>query len=80
MTNEQLLIELAKTKAKNLPVNSQIRLTPEPNSLWIYNFGGSVFIGSDESEPAELLFDTPVYHVADRNNVLIARVQKLFID
>ena len=80
MTNEQLLIELAKTKAKNLPVNSQIRLIPEPNSLWVYNFNGEYFLGSDESEPAKVILDYTVYHVTDRNNVTLARVQKLIID
>lgn len=80
MTNEQLL-KIANNKAKFLPVNTQIRLTSEPKSLWLYNFGGSFFIGSCSSEPTELLFkNRSVYHISDKNNNIVARVQRLFID
>jgi len=78
MTTEQIL-HLAKIKAQHLLPNCQIRLTAEPNSLWLYNFAGIHYIGSDRKEPAPLPFQgKEVYTMSDKNGNPLADLQLLY--
>ena len=78
MTNEQLL-HLAKMKAEHLCPQSQIRLTNEPQSLWLFNFGGYTFAGYLKDEPAPLLFNNKEeYQMTDKTGKVIAIMQRLF--
>ena len=78
MKNEQLL-NLAKMKSEHLTANSMIRLTAENNSLWLYNFGGFIFVGYQIEEPATLLFDKKeIYNISDKSGKITAVVQRLY--
>ena len=78
MTNEQLL-HLAKMKAEHVLPQSQIRLTNEAQSLWLFNFGGHIFAGYLKDQPAPLLFkNREQYQMTDKTGKIIAIMQRLF--
>ena len=78
MKNEQLL-NLAKMKSEHLTANSMIRLTAENSSLWLYNFGGFIFVGYQIEEPANLLFDKKeIFEISDKSGKTTAIVQRLY--
>ena len=77
MKNEKIL-HLAKLKAEHVLLNSKIRLTAEPVSLWVYNFAGIRYIGSERTEPAPLPFtNREVFVMSDKNGNPLADLQLL---
>jgi len=78
MTNAQI-IEIAKIKSQRLTTNTQIRLTADVNSLWLYNFAGRIYIGSDVNEPTQLPFKSkPVFTMSNKLGEKVADLQLLF--
>lgn len=76
-TNQPQLLELAIKKAKALTVNSMIRLTPDPVSLWVYNLAGLYYIGYRIEEPAPLLFEKRPTYIMSEESKDIAVLQRL---
>lgn len=73
------LLELAKQKALRLSDMERIRLTSDKNSYWVFNIGGSYFIGSITTEPLPKFFpNRPQYTLSDKNGVQQGLLQQLF--
>lgn len=92
MTKEtyEALLALAIEKSKRLTPGTHIRLTSDPASYWVWNLSGVTYIGyylegvhNGESEPefgdffSNAGIDKCVYLQRDKNDKVIARLQKL---
>jgi len=77
MTHAEIL-KVAKDKAAILFNNSQIRITPEAGiDYWVYNFGGTKYIGYQVDEPMPKFFPKDEYTMVNKRNEPIAKLQKL---
>lgn len=74
------IYEIAKRKAAKLEENTQIRVGGSDylESYWVFNFQGTLFIGSVSSESLPKFFkNRPEYVLADQFGIQRALVQQL---
>jgi hypothetical protein len=68
----QELLAIAKTKASKLPTNTQIRLTADTNSYYLFNTGGILFIGVNVKETSTKFFkNKPTMQMIDKDGIVI---------
>jgi hypothetical protein len=72
-------IQLAKQKAAALRTNSMVRLTANPESLWVYNMNGRAMIGYPVCSPVPHLLDSakPTYKMKNKSEEVTDIVQFL---
>ena len=78
--NRAITLELAIFKAIGLLPNSQVRVTSEKKSYWVFNRQGVLFIGSVELEPLPPFFEYQrTFALVDFEDNKVATLQKLII-
>ena len=78
--SKQIVLDLAIAKALQLLPNTQVRVTSEKQSYWVFNFDGKLFIGSMiEDDLPEFFKNQKQFLLIDKQDKKTAQLQFLAI-